>query len=98
MTNELTGLEVLISEYKTLSSELEMLEERKNHIREQILQATNNDEYEGYGLTIARQSPEPTLDWKRAISFLNIPQEQLLPFYKERPSYFRFTLKRQISK
>lgn len=95
MTHEYIGIETLIGEYKTLVKQIEMLESRKEHLREQILGATGG-EYEGYGLVITKQEPEPSLDWKTAIRVLEIDSIKLAPFYKSRPSYYRFTLKRGI--
>ena len=89
-------MEKLITQYKETKSEIENLESHLATVRAAIMAACGNDEYQGFGLTISKVTPEPTLDWKTAVKVLNIKQEKLTPFFKERPSYFKFTVKRSI--
>ena len=97
MTQEQVDIQVLVGEYKNIAQQIEMLEDHKIIIREQILQACDHQEFEGYGLKITHQEATAVLDWKTALKALKIPQEELQPFYKEKPGYFRFTLKRCIA-
>jgi hypothetical protein len=89
-------MQELIRLYKETKSEIENLEEYLNSLRSSILQECDNQPYQGHGLTVSEVVPEPTLDWKTAVKALEIDQARLLPFFKERAKYFKFTIKRTI--
>jgi len=89
-------MESLIQKYKEIKAEIENLEAALNGIRSNILQECNNQEYEGYGLKITLVAPEPGFDWKTAVKVLEIPEDKLKPFFKDRPEYFKFTVRRTI--
>jgi hypothetical protein len=86
----------VIQQYKEIKQAIEDLESQLADVRLEISTLTGNQEYQGHGLTIAFITPEPTLDWKTAIKALKIPESKLAPFFKERPAYFRYTIKRSI--
>jgi len=86
----------LIQQYKETKAAIEALESQLNDVRLEISQATGNQEYSGNGLTISYVTPEPSFDWKTAVKVLEIPQERLTPFFKVKPPYFRYTVKRSI--
>ena len=91
-------METLIQKYKEIKAEIENLEEALNGIRSNILQECGHQEYEGYGLKITLVTPEPGFDWKTAVAVWQIKDEQLKPFFKDRPGYLKFTIKRTIDK
>ena len=89
-------METLIQKYKEIKAEIENLEATLSGIRSNILLECGNKEYEGYGLKISLVVPEPSFDWKTAIKALDIEEYKLKPFFKERPGYFKFTVRRTI--
>jgi hypothetical protein len=85
-----------IQQYKEIKQAIEELESQLADVRLEIQALTGNKEYQGHGLTISFVTPEPSFDWKLAVKVLEIPESKLAPFFKERPAYYRYTIKRSI--
>lgn len=90
------SFEKVAQQYKEIQVQLEQLEQEKEAIRKELLDIADNRNITGFGVTLTKIKPEPSVDWKAYKEHFRLTEEKLKPFLKEKSEYFKIIVKKEI--
>lgn len=94
--NREQALESVIQAYKQACIAYEVASKLREEIKEQILETVEYKEGIYGDLTITKINPEPSFNWKALLEEYHFEAKKIAKFYKEKDSYLRVILKRNI--